>query len=299
MKSVPWSFYVACVLLLAVGVLLYWQGSDLARGIGEATMISAILAVTVDGFVKRRFLKEISWDVSKYLIGYSLPEEIQDRIRELMATRLMTCDWEVRYRLTAGADSATIRLDVDYSYKVENLTNQKQDYQQRLQFEKRDKAEIRELRCDSKDTAANYTLSGDNLAHDSPDQAGVVEAQGRKIKIPPGNRKAEQIYRISGRYALTLPSDYRDSIVFMQQPAKTVAITVEAPETLEFSASPPADVHTPRRWEYHRVFTPGQHLRLRWFPRPEEPPARSEERTTNASNSEMQRTAHGQSESRR
>jgi hypothetical protein len=293
MKSFPWGFYVVCCLLLAVGALLHWQGGDLAKGIGEATMISAILAATVDVFVKRRFLKEISWDVSKYLIGYSLPEEIQDRIRELMATRLMTYEWEVRYRLTPVPDTqpATIQLEVSYCYKVENLTSQKQDYQQHLQFEKRDKAEIRELRCDSKDTAANYVLSGDNLARESPDQAGVVEAKGTKIKIPPGNTKAGQIYRISGRYALTLPSDYRDSIVFMQQPAKTVAITVEAPETLEFSASPPADVHTRHRWDYNRVFTPGQHLRLRWFTRSQELPAKSNEPTTTTSTGETQQTA--------
>ena len=42
----------------------------LARSLADAFVIAALLAVSVDRYVKGRVLHEVTADVSKYLIGY-------------------------------------------------------------------------------------------------------------------------------------------------------------------------------------------------------------------------------------
>src|SRR5437870_4022226 len=70
---------------------------ELLRGFGEALLIAGFIAATVDQYVKRRLLWETSHDISKYLIGYNLPPEIQDQIRELMGTAIIRQGFEQRY----------------------------------------------------------------------------------------------------------------------------------------------------------------------------------------------------------
>ena len=44
------------------------------------TPLPGLLAFTVDLYLKTRLLKEVAGDVSKFLVGYSLPAEVRERI---------------------------------------------------------------------------------------------------------------------------------------------------------------------------------------------------------------------------
>jgi len=88
-------FRAVCALLFAVGCLIIWlyprnwPVPELAVSVAHALVIAGILALTVDGYLKARLLKEVMQDTAKYLIGYELPAEIQDRIHEIMGTALV------------------------------------------------------------------------------------------------------------------------------------------------------------------------------------------------------------------
>ena len=262
-----WLFWVICVGLVLAGVgLNYWSKNEFSRAVGHALIIAGFLAATVDSFLKERFLKEASWDVSKYLIGYNLPAEIQDRIRELMSTQLVRRHFEIHYRLSRPTEEAAqgkFKFHVEYSYELENVTNQTQQYQQYWAAEEHDNPVLLELRCDSPDAKAVYCLDGSKVTREKEGEPGVIEAAAKKVKIPPHNLSRSLYYRFAGKYTLLVPQDHSD-IVSLVGPTINVTITVDVPNDVEFVA-PVADVATTKRWEYRRVFLPGEHIHVRWF----------------------------------
>jgi hypothetical protein len=261
------SFICAVVILLGIGLTLeaarvpYLQFS-FAESLGHAFIIAAILSLTVDYYLKNRVLREVSADVSKYLIGYQLPPEIQDRIKALLQTQWTRRNCHIRCRVSDIPDrSGYVKLDVTIADEMENVTDQTQAYTDTLEYEKHDPEKVTELRCDSEDIRASYCLSGDLLVREKRDELGVMVALGKRIKIPPA-RKSKQRYRFTAKYEVVYPENYSDVVAFTW-PTIGVVLEVECPKTLRFTASP-ADVETPNRWEYKRLFLSGDHVRFRW-----------------------------------
>jgi hypothetical protein len=189
------------------------HGREFIAAIGHALVIAGVLAATVDRFVKERFLREVSWDVAKYLIGYNLPPEVH--------------------------------------------------YRQSIAFERWQRATITEMRCDSDDQRAAYFFTSARLGDESIDERGVFEAFGKRMRIPPHNAERGMNYRVAGRFWKILPDNSSDVISFAS-PTINVTLMVEIPSGFEFVA-PKADVQTANRWEYRRLFLPGEHLRVRWI----------------------------------
>ena len=80
-----WSFRATVLSLLVLGVMLLfiqlpYVDQAFTHSLGDALIIASVLAFTVDFYLKERVLREVSSDVSKYLVGYRLPEEVQNRI---------------------------------------------------------------------------------------------------------------------------------------------------------------------------------------------------------------------------
>src|ERR1700758_3064511 len=92
-RKIPkYSFLLVLGVLLFVGIIFVlipfpYLNLEFERALGHAFIIGAILAGTVDHYLKERVLREVTSDVAKYLVGYRLPEEVQGRIGELMHMR--------------------------------------------------------------------------------------------------------------------------------------------------------------------------------------------------------------------
>jgi hypothetical protein len=257
------GFNWVLVISFVVGLELQrWFPSGLGYSFGEALLIASILGATVDWYLKRRILREASADISKFLLGYSLPRDIQDQIRNLMQTSLLRRGFEIRYEiLRLGADRC--KLNVDASFLLENFTNKPQPYTQSLAFEAEENPQIKELRLDSSDTKARYCLrEGDRL---TVQRTGGVKATGPGLKIGP--LAWGKTYRFGYRYSIEFPSSYPDILSF-DTITSGVVVRIIAPADLEVVAGvdDTCDV-SPDRYEYKRVFLPGQHIRIRWKPR--------------------------------
>jgi hypothetical protein len=276
------SFLVTVAILFASGVFFqlgqppYFK-TQFFESLGHALVIAGILALTVDYYLKNRVLQEVSADVSKYLIGYQLPGEVQDRIKGLLQTTWVRRNCNVRCRLTELADEpGHVRLEVAISDEMENITNEILPYTDTLEFEKHDPERIVELRCDSEDKRARYRLIGDALndaVKEKKDEHGVMVAQGKRVRIPPV-RNTKYKYRFSAKYEVTYPENYSDLVSF-KWPTIGVSLEFECPETFRITASP-ADLEGNNRWEYKRLFLQNDHVRFRWgrLPRgPMEAPA--------------------------
>ena len=93
----------------------------LTISIGEALFVAAILGFTVDKYIKEFLVREASKDLFKYLVGYKLPEGIQNRLRDLMGTSLIRRNYQVTYTLTTISNDYML-LDFKYSFLVENVS---------------------------------------------------------------------------------------------------------------------------------------------------------------------------------
>jgi hypothetical protein len=265
------SFLLTTGILFSLGAILQlgwlpYLRSQFSESLGDALVIAGILALTVDYYLKNRVLREVSADVSKYLIGYQLPGEVQDRIKGLLQTAWVRRNCNVRCRLTELHDKpGHVRLDVTISDEMENITNETLPYTDTLEFEKHDPERIVELRCDSEDKRASYYLTGaalNDAIKEKKDEYGVMVAQGKRIRIPPV-RQAKHKYRFTAKYEVTYPENYSDLVSF-KWPTIGVSIEFECPDTFRITASQPADFESHNRWDYKRLFLHNDHVRFRW-----------------------------------
>lgn len=255
-------WWLVPTLLVLSGLLLLVKLPDYewGRAVGDALVIAGILALTADRLIKERFLREVSRDVSKYLIGYDLPKEIQDKIHELMGTALVRLNCQLKYSLSRGPEGY-VGLVAEFTYEVKNFSSQVQEYSQYVAFEKHEEPTIHELRCDSSDKGASYSRKGEELTlREKEGEPGVLELRGRKTKLRPVREGVT--YEFAMKYSRRVREE--DSEVFaFAGPTIGAIVRAQVPPDLDFVA-PPATLETENRWDYRRVFLEGQHLHVRW-----------------------------------
>lgn len=264
-----WAFRITVFLLFAIGLALAfvqipYVNHDFAHSLGDALIISSVLAVSVDLYLKERVLREVSSDVSKYLVGYRLPEEVQNRIRSLLQTRWIKRNCEIRLRLTQ-LNNGRVKIEIFVSRLVENITMEGAVFQDKFSYERHLPQNLLEMRCDSPDVNAQYQLEGlalDSGKKEKADEPGVMEAVGKVVRIPPVHETVGRYYRFAIRYEGEYPANSSDIFAF-DLPTIDVVVEAECPEGFRITL-PPADVATPNRWEYCRLFLPGEHIRYRW-----------------------------------
>ena len=264
-------FVLITVLILLAGVGSIVTANLLLKDIrsekpleafGEALLIAGFLSLTVDRYAKWKLLREMSKDVSQFLIGYQLPEKAQDKIKELMGCKIIRQNLDIHWKIQTGQDPAKVRVTVNFSFDLINITGEEQPYQQFLLVEKQDNPVIEEVECCSSEKADSYRYAGQGISHDKVDEPGVIEALGKKLTIKPNKDGHGPTYRVGARYSMTLPQDYSDVFAF-GAPTLKVTITDDVPPGFEFHA-PDADLSMTNRWEYNKFFLPNQHVRVRW-----------------------------------
>jgi hypothetical protein len=82
--------FLVGAFLIAVAIFFPQSWSirrSLGSSLGEALIVAAILGFTVDKYIKEFLVRTVSRELFKYLVGYKLPEPIQNRLRDLMGPR--------------------------------------------------------------------------------------------------------------------------------------------------------------------------------------------------------------------
>ena len=222
-------------------------------------IVAAILGITVDSYIKEFLVRRASANLFKYLVGYKLPEPIQNRLRDLMGTSFIRENYQATYTLPPVSDDQEI-LDVRYQFDLKNVTTGPKPYQPRLELEKHDKPVILELRCDGKDEHFRKiaAVSG-TIGTESSTVPGVIEAVGERIDLLP-----QTVYPVSGHYQLRVPCNHSDTMSFLH-PTVDVTVRVECPSEFRFVIEG-ATIHTPNMWQFHdHAFLTAEHVRIRWF----------------------------------
>jgi hypothetical protein len=230
-------------------------------GLGEALFISAFLAITVDQYIKRKMLREVSDDVAKYLIGWPLLPELQDRIRSLMGCAIIRKNAVAHYKIEPSDERGMVCVEVNYSYDVENVTGHAEDFSPYLAIEPTDRPLRLELECESMDRQAKFKISKD-VSQEDRNKPQPIELRKPKIRIAPNKDGAGPTYRVAGRYVLVQPERYTDVFHF-GYPTLNMDVAADYPDEFEFAASG-ADVVTSKRWSFFKLFLAGEYIRVRW-----------------------------------
>jgi hypothetical protein len=108
-------------------LLLYfpWEhAKEFLYALGHALIVAGLLSITVDLYLKKRTLREVAGDVSKFLVGYSLPPEVRDRIQDLMHETLIRRNSNLRIELVPldNSEDKQVKLKIELSDEVENIS---------------------------------------------------------------------------------------------------------------------------------------------------------------------------------
>ena len=236
----------------------------LFAGIGEALIVAALLAVTVDQYIKSDVIREVLRDAHKYLVGYHLPDEMKERIQEMMGEPIIRRNWHISYTLTPE-ENGDVTIDVRYTFLLENVTNKIVKYQPMIQAEKYLNPIIVELRCDAEDIQfLHIAKQGESLGRESESVPGLIEFKHPEVNIKA--KSGRDPYPFSGHYRLRTPPNHGDTFSF-GRPSLDVTITMNAPLGFRFSIEPSEwMIQTDNMYQIkHRAFLRSEHVMVRWM----------------------------------
>jgi hypothetical protein len=256
------QFWPLIIFLISVGSILIATGNEFLKSLGHAALIAGVLAGTVDLYLKERLLKEILVDASKFLIGYELPTEIKDRIKELITTPLIRRDFSLRYQLIPGEEKGFINCVLELSFEIDNLSHRPQKYQQAafsLENSPAEEPQFLEYRCDSTEPEACYVVRpGANGPED--------KIAGKELVIPPHNRSTGRRYTFFAKYSSKKREQDSDFFVFYG-PSAGLTVTVEGPSDLAVSLDPKQERENENHFFYSRLWEENETVVIQWSKR--------------------------------
>jgi hypothetical protein len=173
-----WLGAIVGIFLIALGVWGIWKAPEhsFRHQMAEATFIAGVLTVTVDPFLKRRLLKEASKDIFQHMLGFGLPLEIQNRLKDIaFKTNLYRKDMESTCTFEQHANE--VRIEFEYRFEIVNPSNHKTPFHQRLEFEKDEKAVLHSVSCS---TQSGRYGQGAVLTPRKEDEVMIWEGSERK-----------------------------------------------------------------------------------------------------------------------
>ena len=274
---VKWKLSQSTLMIVAIGVLgilllLLYSKTEIHffESSGDALVVASILALTVDRYLKQKFVMEelpkLVIDGYEHFAGYEFPPEMQEHIRTLLLTQIVRRDLNLSVRLTPSKIGAnTVIVDAELSYSVVNLRKLDVPYEQHFEHDKQ--PEFLELQCDSNDKSASYWYKGAEVKPESLD-GGMLAVTGPKVFIKASNEDRQIKYRFIVRYRFEDESREDESLV-ITHPTIRASVSAEDPtggtafRNLTPEPSGSSGVNT---WQYSRIFLPEETFGVRWWP---------------------------------
>jgi hypothetical protein len=249
-----WSgFVVGAILILVGSLMLLFRPQSLARDFGIALLIAGVLTVTVDPYIKGKAQRETARDIFHHMLGYGLPEQIQNRLREIVeTTEWYRTDMDVRYAVSESSDS--VLFETEQEFTITNATNHDLDFEPAMEFEKTEYPVLRRVICfQDKGYGREAALRPHTM------EPRAVEYRGKPLKIEAGGKR-----RFKYEYRIQYPIASGVFSLHFKYPTIGLALSVKSPEGLRVTASPAAQ-ECVGEWRYvDRLFMPGDHTEIRW-----------------------------------
>jgi len=260
------------LVIAAIGVLGAWLLTGLGvpaffgefrLAFGHALLISAILAATVDRYVKHKLVWEITSNVWQYVAGHRVPPELGDYLHDSLQARVIRRDLEITYVLTKKP-AGGLHAEIEIAYFIENYGNKDEEFPLYISEEEHKEPTFQEISCISSDPTAIVDPSKVRPKITRPDSGGVVRADAGSVNVKPFHK--DLFYKVKFKYKLDNIAESDSDVLSFNGP--TIAVTINATVADDISfITPKTRVLVGSTWRYERVFLKEQHIHVRWFPR--------------------------------
>jgi hypothetical protein len=272
---------------------------DVLEKVGEALLIAAFLAATVDLFVKDRLVREVVRDVSSAIRGADLPKDLRDEYSAICDTRVFRESLELEYELQwLPSNKDFVQLTAMSTFRMQNYANSPQPYAHVVSVQKpfrpmKPFAQITVVGAvgvlDEKHKAIEYALEAkDDKDLGTDNETGTESVWQRNVMIPPTrDRQPSNLPRLWCTTVQVFPRDHSD-IFFSVLPTIGKRIKVRHPPELSVQVefghrlAHLADKRQAGTWSLPVGFVGNSILMIEWRSRPTPPALASDEGTTPA-----------------
>jgi hypothetical protein len=261
---------IGCLLVVAGVIGLVWRviaarfgwaccPDDTLLDLWKALFIAGVVTVAVDPFLKRRLLKEASTDIFHHLLGFDLPVEIRESLRDfLFKNRYYRRNVIIDVHAETTPDGM---VEVTWTMHSDVVAVAATEYQQHASFEDAEQARILEASVTSAShPKLNYTERTPSLTPEK-NEPMVSAWFGKKIKL----KKGDELHS----YLKFVTRGPRTGFSVTNFASSTInpRVKVSAGDDLEIYASQ-SDQRTGDEYIYRKVFVPSDHIQIRWRPKP-------------------------------
>lgn len=255
------SSWIWASLLLAVGayVVYRWPALGFPHALGEFLLLAGALTVTVDPYLKRKFQKEAADDIFHHLLGFDLPLEIRETLRDFLLHNR-------HYRQNAIIDVTVTPLEngseveVVVTVRADVVAVAKTKYKQHISFEEAEHGTILEASVTSQShPKKSYTKTGPPLSS-VPDEPMVYGWSGKEIEL-----KKDERLNAFVKFRMQKPIHDFWMLNFGILTVHPI-VRLNGNPNLIVTASK-ADQVNGNEHIYKKVFVPGDHFQIRWKPK--------------------------------
>jgi len=233
----------------------------------DAMIISGILMVSVDKYVKLRLRDDIAHDVFFAALGVHLPNELKDEILAIGECKLVRRKMIVTYKLTPHHDPGFVCAETVTEFEMHNLTHHTQEFEHNV-WVGRSPSGVTEppqpilyLRAQDRRGKIEYELRSHDIQLEQRDHERGWHSC---VKIAPGGYA-----RFWSTTVQILPSRFED-IYLLLQPTVGIRVSVECPvdmvPSVSFDHRLEADAACLplNTWEFSGAFLPYSTFRIAW-----------------------------------
>jgi len=269
MKPVARRFHIILAIVFVIGATMsakwtsWWPHWTPLVSVGEAFMIASVLAFTVDRFVKEHFIYDVSRDVFHYIIGYDVPVELKNKIKELLQTEIIAFDKLIAIRIEPKGRNVTVTFRIEW--KIRNLTSATRSYTPH--FAVSDSHEPRFIGHGVASRTVNYSWDGDAVGKRVHAAGHHRQLTGETFELEPGSIAGD--YIVKWQYSVTLPKEYFHVDVFGRTTIG-VRVIVDHPASYDVTVVD-GPVHAVNEWSSDRMFLQGEFVAVQWRLKQSEP----------------------------
>jgi hypothetical protein len=254
-----WIGWVVGGILLIAGVTgLLFCPKEVGIRLSEAFFIAGVLTITVDPFLKRRLLKEASTDIFHHLLGFDLPSEIRETLKEfLLQNRYYRKNVDIEAHAQTSSDGM---VEVTWSVRGEVVAVATTEYRQHVSFEEAEQGRILQASVTSTlHPGLNYTDNSPSLTPVEGEPM-VTEWSGKIVKLKKGDQLNSFVKFVTrGQRTGFAVTNFGNSTI-------SPRVRVSCSNDLEISASA-SDQRNGAEYIYRKVFVRGDHFQVRWKPK--------------------------------
>lgn len=268
---------IVLVTLLATGIALlganslFHLASDLARDFGIALIISAVTGGTVEFNLRTQLAR----DVVEAALGYVFPEEFRAEVRQIISYKFFCEKHRMRIKVEfVDAQRDCVRVIVDVERRLKNITANKEPLQGYTHID-----EYRFDQESSKILACSACLEGEaavSFTEAVKDEA-TVQAKTNEVYVQPKgygilSATSVEIRRANDHVSFVYLSPTKDPEAIVELPSELdCGFNFGSPHTKTEETKSAHD--NSRRYSMTGTYFPHQHMRLRFWKKPQEPKA--------------------------